>query len=744
MSKHNATKKTLMLSLLSMVLCVSMLVGSTFAWFTDTATTGVNTIQAGTLDVALEMATAWDADGNPTAWTNAEGETLSFKKAANAPAGETVLWEPGCTYALPELRVINKGNLALKYKVVITGIGGDVGLNKVIDWTITNDGTPDAAGNYRLAAATLATDAGAAYDYDILTIKGHMQETAGNDYMGQSIEGISVTVYATQVDSEYDSNGNDYDKDATYPEYPAGVTKDSFSETDKAVDGNGNFYGSFEEAMENVEDGGSLYFKEGDTVDFATHLNVTKSVTIYGNGADFSGKDISIGTYAAPENGIATVNIYNAKNLVVWGQPVGDRPDVWSVNFYNCTNDGYNFLMYRGTETGTATINLTLTNCSANGFSDSIIHTTADGTIVIKNCTFTNNCAPVNIAHKQTGTMTVTVEDSTFIGCGKISPDNDYFAPARFVNNNANGALNVVLKNNTFTNTIGTNGDILLGDYRTGKESHKVVATIETKTPVMVKSSADAAYSYGGGTIAIPVVEVGTQEELEASVATAGSIKLSEGTYTLPNLESKDITFKGTKDTVIDMKGTKDNDGNYTGAINKASSASFEGVTVEFANASYKGFQHTGKLTYKDCTIKGLQFLYADDVEFINCEFVQENDDAYHIWTYGAKNVTFTDCKFYSKNNSKSILCYTESNGNTFTRIFNHCEFIATGTAEKSAIMINPTAYDGTNTYIININDCTATGYGENGISGQTIVGVKETVKDNITVSIDGTTVYTH
>lgn len=58
--------------------------------------------------------------------------------------------------------------------------------------------------------------------------------------------------------------------------------------------------------------------------------------------------------------------------------------------------------------------------------------------------------------------------------------------------------------------------------------------------------------------------------------------------------------------------------------------------------------------------------------------------------------------------------------------------------------MINPTAYDGTNTYIININDCTATGYGENGISGQTIVGVKETVKDNITVSIDGTTVYTH
>ena len=58
--------------------------------------------------------------------------------------------------------------------------------------------------------------------------------------------------------------------------------------------------------------------------------------------------------------------------------------------------------------------------------------------------------------------------------------------------------------------------------------------------------------------------------------------------------------------------------------------------------------------------------------------------------------------------------------------------------------MINPTANAGTNKYVININDCTATGYGENGISGQTIVGVKETVKDNITVNINGTTVYTH
>ena len=255
--------------------------------------------------------------------------------------------------------------------------------------------------------------------------------------------------------------------------------------------------------MENVADGGTLYFKKDSTVDFPTHLNVTKSVTIYGNGADFSGKDISISTYAAPESSEVTVNIYNTKNLVVWGQPIGDRPDVWNVNFYGCENDGYNFLMYRGVENGTAKINLTMTDCKATGFGDSIVHTTADGTITIKNCTFANNCAPINIAHKQAGSMTVTVEDCTFTKCGKVDTANDYFAPARFVNNSTVGTLTVSLKNNTFADTIGTNGDILLGDYRTGKASHALTATIVTEKPVMVKSSADAAYIYNGGTITL-------------------------------------------------------------------------------------------------------------------------------------------------------------------------------------------------------------------------------------------------
>ena len=195
MTNRKSTKRALLGSVMAMVLCLTMLVGATFAWFTDTASTGVNKIQAGNLDVQLV-----DENGN-----SLEGKTLEFKKAANAAEGEAVLWEPGCTYELPAVYVKNNGNLALKYKVTITGINGSAKLNDVIDWTI-NDA--DLSADHSLAAGATS---------EALTIKGHMKESAGNEYMNESIDGIAITVAATQDTVENDSFGNTYDKDAEYP-----------------------------------------------------------------------------------------------------------------------------------------------------------------------------------------------------------------------------------------------------------------------------------------------------------------------------------------------------------------------------------------------------------------------------------------------------------------------------------------------------------------------------------------------
>ena len=88
MTNRKSTKRALLGSVVAMVLCLAMLIGATFAWFTDTASTGVNKIQAGNLDVALEMQ---NADGK---WVSAEGKTLDFVKAAGAE-NEAILWEPG-------------------------------------------------------------------------------------------------------------------------------------------------------------------------------------------------------------------------------------------------------------------------------------------------------------------------------------------------------------------------------------------------------------------------------------------------------------------------------------------------------------------------------------------------------------------------------------------------------------------------------------------------------------------------
>ena len=212
------TKKALLMSVLSMVLCVAMLVGMTFAWFTDTASTAVNKIQAGNLDVDLQIR---DANGN---WVTAVGETLDFVKATGAES-EAVLWEPGCRYKLPELRIVNNGNLALKYKIVISGakdatnVEGKDGLKllDVIDWTynVSGSGGEDVASldtERHLAAKTNDTAV-----YDTLTIEGKMKTSAGNEYQGLAIDGIAITVYATQDTVESDSYGTTYDEKATYP-----------------------------------------------------------------------------------------------------------------------------------------------------------------------------------------------------------------------------------------------------------------------------------------------------------------------------------------------------------------------------------------------------------------------------------------------------------------------------------------------------------------------------------------------
>ena len=277
MSTKKATKRALLTSILAICLCLVMLVGSTFAWFTDTASTGVNKIQSGTLDVVLEM-----YDTAQSKWVSAEGKTLDFVKAV---AGEEILWEPGCRYELPALRVRNNGNLALKYKIAITGIKGDAELNNVIDWTVTTGtGTYDLNTEHYLAAKT-SNDAPA----DEFVIKGVMQESAGNTYMNKTIDGISITVYATQNTVENDSYGPDYDADAVYPVL-APVINETVAEAVAA-----------EESVTVIKEGAT----EASTATLKTTGTLEKTIKTTASTPDSVTFDISY-NYTETENGTST------------------------------------------------------------------------------------------------------------------------------------------------------------------------------------------------------------------------------------------------------------------------------------------------------------------------------------------------------------------------------------------------------------------------------------------------------
>ena len=215
--KLKSKKSALLMSFTSLLICFAMLVGSTFAWFTDTATTGVNKIVSGNLKVDIVGA---DSDSHIS--------TLNFTKAAGAQ-GEAFLWEPGCRYLTEGFRIANKGNLALKWKAQVNK--DNITNGKVEGSTIAKDGMSllDVIDFYVVKSkdenaeavkveefiGNLGANEENAYS-DVYYIKGVMQTTAGNDYQDLTLDGITITVYATQDTVENDSFNDQYDKDAKY------------------------------------------------------------------------------------------------------------------------------------------------------------------------------------------------------------------------------------------------------------------------------------------------------------------------------------------------------------------------------------------------------------------------------------------------------------------------------------------------------------------------------------------------
>ena len=368
-SKH--TKRALLASILSVVVCAAMLAGSTFAWFTDSVTSAGNIIKSGNLDVALEWANGTEAL-----------DTAEWKDASTNAIFNYDLWEPGYTEAR-HVRISNKGNLALKYEIRIAANGEVSKLADVIDVYYIKDGKQitsrtgltdeNKIGTLSQVLANPYAAKGHILEgenaVDVATIALKMQESAGNEYQGLAIgSDFSIQLVATQYTSESDSFDDQYDKDAPLNFVPVATA---------------------DELTKAVADGENVSLTA--PIELSERLEVKKDITINGNGNAIT---------------IPTDRVINLANIA---EPI-------TVTLNNVDLNGPTQGTYtRGISIyDVPKVKVVMDNCSlsANYYAINLASAAPNAEIVVKNTTLTGWCA----FQTHSPYSNVTFENCTLIG----------------------------------------------------------------------------------------------------------------------------------------------------------------------------------------------------------------------------------------------------------------------------------------------------------------------------------------
>ena len=227
--------------------------------------------------------------------------------------------------------------------------------------------------------------------------------------------------------------------------------------------------------------------------------------------------------------------------------------------------------------------------------------------------------------------------------------------------------------------------------------------------------------------VAIPAV--GTQDDLNTAVTTANAtVVLAAGTYDMPSTVGDGVSIIGTdaSTSVLTLNSAVAWHG-----VN----ATFKNITVKYPNANYIGIQHAESIKYIGCIIEGQPFSYANNAVFEKCTFNQTSSNAYNIWTYGSKEITFNNCVFNCA--GKSVLIYNEGTLPTEIVTLNKCKLIASQPVEgKAAIEIDSSF----SSYEVNINDCTQEGFANGSVSGNPLWNKKKGDK-SVKVFVNGSQV---
>ena len=352
----------------------------------------------------------------------------------------------------------------------------------------------------------------------------------------------------------------------------------------------------------------TIVCRPGADVGTMTHGHVADNLTIYGNNAYLSGGecDLEVEQYTFLKDGVRTeqsqgdgsdltgditITAYEMDNLGVWGT----RRTTHKVNIVLTDCDGK---AIEGKDNpqrvyinGTSGENdITLTGCDFLTKATSV-YSNADGAVMIDSCSFTGSQVPVNFNHKANGTQTVTVKNSTFTNCGDKGEWKQFAAPIRFVNS-GNGTSTTTVDNCTFNNTVGTNGDILIGDGRTNETSNDVTLTVKN-TAANVQAQKPGYYN-GESTDVTKMMakRVAKNERLETSV-----------NELLPNAAKiGDTEYATLKDALESLRSTTKE--NVT--IELLADQNVAGFTVDLSNSAIKTLTIQGNGKKLDSLVNGV------------------------------------------------------------------------------------------------------------------------------------------
>ena len=508
MTQSKRTKRALLASVMAVLLCAAMLIGTTFAWFTDSVTSGRNTITAGNLDVELEYATVVDTQaGTLSEWKTVQDATDLFADG---------LWEPGYAQVV-YLRVSNLGSLALKYQLSMNIASETAGVNvdgqtfnlsdELQYGAVLNQSVPFANRDVAIDAVTSPVALSTPYasgemhlaanaEPQYLALVVYMPKTVGNEanYRGDAVPTIElgVNLLATQDTVEEDSFDNLYDQDAWEEVSDAAGLQAAISEgkiasltQDIVLDStlpmspsgetnivlNGNELKTTSENTTMVENGetltvsgGSLSIGEGMFADMAkSALQVTDGSTIRLLNVDYRAG--GTGVFAQGQN--ATVEIINS---------VIEAPSFCvGTNAGNTANHGVDIRI----------INSRLETTHFDGWTGSAVLMNVPGNLTIEGSTIIGECNAVIVR-----SGTATIRNSVLSRPYAVEGANE---SEIHMDGNWGSGNNVPL------------ATLLLGNRAENAYQYPTVCRVENTTITSAAAGAKTVYLYGNQTAELGV-----------------------------------------------------------------------------------------------------------------------------------------------------------------------------------------------------------------------------------------------